>query len=170
MAAIYYVCDVEVRGDLLTCLVVSQNPNIGHPFLDPSPTLAFQFVCEPCLGEPFSPSYWPLAEHGDCLTPEEFEELRRWMADAPLRRVLPAGQWWGDNDFIHAHTPKVIRSVSVVNIRHAHRKVYNYPAPMPESTYLIRVWEPEFLAHLLPGLEWETTAYPREAYPPGNGG
>jgi hypothetical protein len=154
-ATLYGVRVLSIEDDRMTCRVWVIYPDLDLP---PSPTLAFEFLCDA----------WDRLKDGwvtkdsdafgikGSLTPE----VARALAE---RAPFPAGQDVFDEEWVLATAPQVIRAVEVVGPENqqppAERKD---SAERPSATYQIRVADSAWLHHLRPGMEWKTTAYPME--------
>jgi hypothetical protein len=139
----------------MTCRVTVVYPGLDLP---PSPTLAFEFLCD--AWERLTEGW--VTKDSDpfgikaSLTPEEARAVAQ-------RAPFPAGQNVSDEEWVVATAPQVIRAVDVVGHESQPLLVEKKDsAEGPSATYLIRVAEPAWLSHLRPGMEWETTAYPME--------
>jgi hypothetical protein len=153
MATMYHVRVQSVEGDRLTCRVTAAYPD--EPLL-PSWTLAFRFVWEP---------WWDLADGVTQHLPEEaqpvtVEEARARGRAAPLAHEL-GGRDMNDLDWNRANASSYIACVGVRD-----HSLCEAPSPearewdgLPQATYLIAATDPRWLAHLTPGMAWETTAF-----------
>lgn len=152
MAEMYHVRVQSVEGDRLVCRVTDVYG--GEP-LTPSRTLSFRFIWEP---------WWDLtagrAEHLPNGKDISKEKAREMGCAAPLSREL-AAQNMDDLDWCCANAGRFIRCVGVTDF-------FNYD-PMneeateegvdPQATYTILVTNPDWLAHLSPGMEWPTNGF-----------
>lgn len=161
MSALYRVRVQSVEGDQLVCRVTVVYD--GEP-LTPSRTLSFRFIWEP---------WWDLtagrADHlpnGKGVSKDQAREMGR---SAPLAREL-AEQDMDDLDWCCANAARFVRCVGVTDF--FNYDPMNEEAPQeevaPQATYTILVTDPEWLAHLGPGMEWETHGFDDDTYPLAN--
>ncbi len=131
-----------------------------------SRTLALHFLWEPLLG--YIRYHIPFPD-GRRISWEEADAL---VLTFPLGKEL-AGRNSTDEPWNRANVGRFISCVGVVNRRH-NNEMWNgtsdlrwdYPRHVEreeietaKATYLIAVTDPRWLAHLAPGMEWDSTAY-----------
>ena len=131
-----------------------------------SRTLALHFLWEPLHG--YIRQHIPSLDGGQ-ITWEEADALALTL---PLGREL-AGRDSTDEPWNRANVGRFISCVGVINRRH-HTEMWNdtndlrwsYPRHIDreevetaQATYLIAATDPCWLAHLYPGMEWDSTAY-----------
>jgi hypothetical protein len=145
---------MSVEGDQLTCRVTDA---YGRPdALVPSRTFAFQLIWEA----------WLWLSKGAVLF-EAKAGLNRTKAKR-LAKVAPIGQEVAghdicDGDWTRANVKQFVRRVKVRDRYHEDKRFWHAPrAERPQATYVIMVTDPRWLSHMVPGLEWETTAYDKD--------
>lgn len=159
MTDMYRVRVEAVEGNRLTCRVAVV---YSGETLVPSRTLAFRFVWEPwydlCDG---------MTRHlpggGKGVTPEEAREMGR---VAPLNKEL-ANRDMDDSDWNQANADRFVCCVGITDRRN-HDKAdseANEQVDPPHATYTITVTDPAWLAHLAPGMEWDTTGFDDDVWP-----
>jgi hypothetical protein len=158
MSVMYRVYIQAVERDRLICrvtVVYRDEP------LNPSRTLAFRFIWESWLALASGYSRHLPSEEGVS------EEAAREMARAsPLAREM-AGRDMDDLDWCNANAGRFVHCVGVtdfVNYDPIHSAATD-PAVNPQATYTILVTDPGWLAHLSPGMEWESYSFEDDVYP-----
>jgi hypothetical protein len=166
MTTIFRVRVEAVDGPHLTLDVDHVYGWEWHHSLVNSRTLALHFLWEPLLG--YIRQRIPSPD-GNMIT---WEEADAFALTLPLGREL-AGRDHTDEVWNRANAGRFISCVGVVDRRH-HNEMWNdtndarwdYPRHVDreevetaKATYLIAATNPCWLAHLYPGMEWDSTAY-----------
>jgi len=167
---IYQVRVLSKRGDRLTCQVRAFYPRTEN---DPPPsrTLALQFLWEPWQLFTEGPLYHLT---GGNISRKQAEKLGR---TAAIGREL-AGKDICDGNWIRANVGRFISRVEVRERRwfledrwsevgEGPPRIEAPPSvvvelPETQVAYIIKVTDPQWLAHLRAGMEWKTTAYDRD--------
>jgi hypothetical protein len=124
--------------------------------------LAFRFVWEP---------WWDLNDGSTHHLPEgerniAREEARERGRAAPLAREL-AGRDMNDLDWNQANATRFIACVGVTDFLNCGEQPQDarQQSELPQATCTITVTRPEWLAHMAPGMDWETTAFDDDVWP-----
>jgi hypothetical protein len=160
----YQVQIQSVRDRFLECRVtefMSWRRGSAHA-LFPSRTLALQFLCESAFDEGVLRGDFPLGRAIEREYPRPFPPLNLWdygaNPDGPARSREAYEAW------LKANINRFISCVGVVDRDHfdCQREWGEDGKPLweiPQATYVISVTDPQWLAHLRPGIVWESLAF-----------
>jgi hypothetical protein len=153
---VYQVRVLSVDAGCLTCRVTVLYQGFD---LAASPTLAFEFLCDA----------WDRLKDGRVNRdngsfgingPITADEARALANQTPF----PPDQDIVDEEWVHTTANRVIRSVEVMDhdVCPPGENANDSQQRNLSATYLIHVADAGWLAHLRPGMQWRTTAYPME--------
>jgi len=146
-----------VDGTRLTCRVINVCGYHWERFIVPSRTLALGFLWE-SLALKVS-RYW---RDGREVTSDEG---RAFAESTPLGQAIASRPFYENECWYQSNAGQFISCVGVADRDNWDQECPDEgfaPGEEPQATFLIAVTDPQWLAHLGPGIEWNSTAYDQD--------